>query len=89
MGDDLVSRLRAKEARLRSWSLTILGAPASEVTGSNSFLYEEAAAEIQRLRAALSAVATDNPNQFQTMEMLRTIARQALAAKAAGGDDGE
>ena len=43
--------------------------------------------EIERLRAALHAVATDSPNQFQTMTMLRTIARQALAQTAGGKDE--
>ena len=42
--------------------------------------------QIERLRAALTAIAEDNPNQVRTPTMLATIARQALAA---GGSDAQ
>ena len=41
--------------------------------------------ETERLRAALTAIAKDNPNQVRTPTMLATIARQALAG---GSDEG-
>ena len=47
-------------------------------------LLAEREREVARLRAELHAIATDNPNQVQTMTMLRTIARQALAVQAGG-----
>jgi len=43
--------------------------------------------QVERLRTALMAIASDGPTQLQTMTMLRMIAAQALAAQAAGGGD--
>jgi hypothetical protein len=42
--------------------------------------------EIDRLRAALTAIAEDNPNQVRTPTLLATIARQALAWKGSSNE---
>jgi hypothetical protein len=47
---------------------------------------ERAIKEIERLRAALAAIAEDNPNQVRTPTMLATIARQALAWKGSSNE---
>jgi hypothetical protein len=66
---DLVQRLRHAAYKLGNWSRTILRAEPEQVSG-NVLLYEQAANEIEQLRARLAEVEKERDGlatEFQTM----------------------